>query len=396
MPVFLKFYIILMQLIIDLFSKFFYSNKIYFITQYIVIKLFFFYCTSDVNFLTDDQSFSMIENTSSQKTPDLPCSISGLTSISFSIAGYASSTPPSYVTIDTSTGKLSITAPDITADTEFNFYINSILSGVTDPIQKRIKLTINNWSVSNWKVCLSSSSTIWDIWNSGSTLTSGAWVTTSDTAKAFTSTSTSLVLATSGWLVFVNFMNTSSIASLWLVINQLQLFMLLTISRTYIPQDIKGFITGSKFALNIFEYIPFKRLNIYPSFLNMFEFGTVNSSFDSFGINYQSTIINSYSFFICLIFIMILHIIVLLLRFIFSKWGENRFIKLMKFLTQKGYNFLTFGYYIRSVLEISQLILISSIYEAYSFILKLYLSYIIQQILRANTTYNQNFHNFIL
>ena len=147
----------------------------------------------------------MIENTSSQKTPDLTCSNSGLTSISFSIAGYSSSTPPSYVTIDTTTGKLNITAPDVTADTEFNFYINSILSGVTDTIQKRIKLSVNNWSVPNWKIWLSTSNTICDIWNSGSASPSEALVTTSDTAKAFTSTSISLVFATSGWLVFYEF-----------------------------------------------------------------------------------------------------------------------------------------------------------------------------------------------
>ena len=109
--------------------------------------------TSEVNYQTNDQSINVYENTISKKTPDLPCSISGSTSISFSISNYLT-TAPSWVTIDSSSGILSISAPEVTSDSEFDFCINSIVNGVADPIQKKIKLTILNCVPSNCqKMC---------------------------------------------------------------------------------------------------------------------------------------------------------------------------------------------------------------------------------------------------
>ena len=44
--------------------------------------------TSDVYFLTQDQSISVLKNTYVQITPDLPCSSSGSTAISYSLVEY--------------------------------------------------------------------------------------------------------------------------------------------------------------------------------------------------------------------------------------------------------------------------------------------------------------------
>ena len=41
--------------------------------------------TTDVNYITNDQSYSILEENNAQFTPGLPCSITGLTSIAFSI-----------------------------------------------------------------------------------------------------------------------------------------------------------------------------------------------------------------------------------------------------------------------------------------------------------------------
>ena len=52
---------------------------------------------------------------------------------------------PSFVSIDSNSGTLAITEPNVDADTEFDFYINSINIGLTSPAQKLIKLNIINW-----------------------------------------------------------------------------------------------------------------------------------------------------------------------------------------------------------------------------------------------------------
>ena len=74
------------------------------------------------------------------------------------------STVPSWVAINSSTGALTITAPEVSSDAEFSFYIVSSVSGIPDPIKKLIKLTILNWSVSNWQKCISTNRyTVFDV-----------------------------------------------------------------------------------------------------------------------------------------------------------------------------------------------------------------------------------------
>ena len=89
-----------------------------------------------------------------------------------SISSYGSSTVPSWITINSLTGVLTITAPNVSADTEFYFYATSSITGVSNPVQKLIKLTVVNCQVQNWDKCSMSSSTTWVTWSSGSTLNS--------------------------------------------------------------------------------------------------------------------------------------------------------------------------------------------------------------------------------
>ena len=218
----------------------------------ILLYLFYIYyilnkikcCTSDVSYLTADQTIYVTENTAAQILPDLTCSISGSTSISFSTANYMASTVPSWVVIDSVSGILSINAPEASLDTEYDFYINSAVSGVSSPIQKLIKLIITNCAAKNWKKCISTNSLACDTCVSGYVLTSGVWdisktttsqssqttyqssQTTSEIAKALSKTIMSLVIVISWIVVLTSIINTKSIANLWMTINQQQLFIL--------------------------------------------------------------------------------------------------------------------------------------------------------------------------
>ena len=117
-----------------------------------------------------------IENNSDTLSPELSCSFTGTSSISFALANYLSSTPPVWVTIDANSGVLNISPPDIASDTIYEFYIDSTIAGVSGPVHKLIRLTIKNWIVSNWQQCISTSITTCANWNSGYSLNSGAWM----------------------------------------------------------------------------------------------------------------------------------------------------------------------------------------------------------------------------
>ena len=116
-----------------------------------------------------------MENSTTQILPDLPCSISGSTSISFSTANYMTSTVPSWTAIDSVSGILSINAPVVSSDTEHDFYINSSVSGASSPIQKLVKLIITNCAAKNWKKCISTSTLTCETCLLGYVLSSGVW-----------------------------------------------------------------------------------------------------------------------------------------------------------------------------------------------------------------------------
>ena len=131
--------------------------------------------TSDVNFITSDQSISVQENITSQVTLDLPCSISGSTPITFAIANYMNSTVPDWISIDSLTGTLIIQAPAGTSDKEYSFYINSLMSNTTGPILKLIRLNVLKCSVSHCQRCIETDGHTCKVWDAGYSLHSGAW-----------------------------------------------------------------------------------------------------------------------------------------------------------------------------------------------------------------------------
>ena len=161
------------------------------------------------------------------------------------------STVPSWVAIDSVSGILSIFAPEVSLDTEYDFYINSDMSGVSSPFQKLIKLIITNCAAKNWKKCISTNTLACDICDSGYVLISGVWdisktttsqssqnsqssQTTSETAKVLSKITTLAVIAITGIVVLTSMINTASIANLWMTINQLQLFIFVVLFKIFL------------------------------------------------------------------------------------------------------------------------------------------------------------------
>ena len=167
-----------------------------------------------------------------------------------SISNYGSSTAPSWVSINPNTGVLSITAPSVSTDTEFDFYVTSIISGVSNLVQKLIKLTIYKCQVQNCQIWSSSSSSVWATWNSGYTQTSGAWIiqvstpkvaqnSNSTTAQSSNSTTAQAlrtmvmwIILSIFWMSFLQNLTTStSVASFWSMIHNIQMLQIFAMLR---------------------------------------------------------------------------------------------------------------------------------------------------------------------
>ena len=298
--------------------------------------------TTDVYYMTDSQSLSVIEKISTLVLPNLSCSLSSSTSIVFSLSSYNNVNVPSWITIDANTGFLTINSPEVDQDTNYSFYVNAVITGVTQQIQKLIRLTVTNW-------------TTWG----------------SQTAKVLSISVMSIVAIVLIISTISGMLNSLSSSSIWPLINQVQLFFLLLLTRAYIPDDVKLVIAGFKFALNPPYYFSFSSIAAYNSALNNFNFELSNSSLSYGGVNSDSSVYNITPFIVTVLAMLAVHFVVLILNKLLAMcrtdWRWGWLIKFMKWGTSKLFNFLTFGYYIRAVLEMNQFLLICSVYEVYSF-----------------------------
>ena len=155
--------------------------------------------TSDVYFQVKTQTISVCELTTSTQTPNLPCSFSGATSIVFKLSSYNGGVVPSFVSIDSTTGALSITAPSFSNSTDYSFNILSTVSGMTDPAQTIIKLNVKKNTAEDWGFIAS------------------------ETAKSLGSSIQGATAATALFSVGISFTNLSLLAILWSALNQMQI-----------------------------------------------------------------------------------------------------------------------------------------------------------------------------
>ena len=149
------------------------------------------------------------------------------------------------------------------------------------------------------------------------------------------------------------------------------MFFLLILTRAFIPEDIQAVITGSSFTLNPSKYLPFTKIRIYESVVDNFNFGLSNSLLEPLGIKSDSIVYNNTTNVILLFLISIFHLKIYLLRRCLLNWNTDGkwscFIKITTKLIKKLFEIMTFGYYIRFILELHQYLLISSNSEIYLF-----------------------------
>ena len=183
---------------------------------------------SDAYFQVVTQAFSISESTASTQTPNLSCSFSGSTSITYSKSSYNGAIIPSFVSIDSATGVLTITSPSVSSSTTYSFYIDSTVSGMSGPVQKIINLTIKKCTVSNCQKCSATDSTFCTSCSSGYNLNSGSCILNVSEASKAEVEQSSVQLVTGATLVLglaSSLLNASSMASLWSMVNQTQILL---------------------------------------------------------------------------------------------------------------------------------------------------------------------------
>ena len=130
----------MMQLLFQLLKIIIFSNEDLNITDLSSKYSFYSSYTSDIRYQPNETSISIIESTSAIFSIDLTCSYSGATPITYRTSNFGTSNIPSWISLDSSTGMLNVSSPNVEEQTEYNFYIESEYSAGSSPLRKSIKL----------------------------------------------------------------------------------------------------------------------------------------------------------------------------------------------------------------------------------------------------------------
>ena len=217
---------------------------------------------SDVSYWLDSHASSVNEQTNSTISIDFTCSVSGNTTITYSLSQYQNETVPTWVTIDEANLLLNVETPDVTANTTYNFYVNSTFNSLS--YQKLISITVlyvedTTNSTHN--------STTTDTSTTSSTFVQNNEV--SEDVKASRSVSQAMIGIGMSAGVLASIAGTSSPQSFWGLMNQFQMVLLLNLIGANLPKDVKDYLEGMEFTMFSLDFLSFSGI---PGIMDIYDY----------------------------------------------------------------------------------------------------------------------------
>ena len=163
--------------------------------------------------------------------------------------------------------------------------------------------------------------------------------------------------------------NSTSMWSFWSIVGQMQMLILVFLSRSVTSEDVRKLLSTSNFTLNIYHYIYIPRIKFYDLAFSSVKFELTTSSLNDVLLDSDSWVYNLYPVMTCVFVIALLHLGMLFLGKQIMKINSNGkcrgFIKIVKWTLWKLYRIMTFGFYIRNAFLMCEFILICTIYEIF-------------------------------
>lgn len=162
-------------------------------------------------------------------------------------------------------------------------------------------------------------------------------------------------------------LNMKSPTALWSLTHQIQLFMLLLLTKRFIPDDVKYMLVENSFFQFDLSFIPFHKIGVISDFLGMLDIDQDNIYLKMIDVTSGSGINNIIGVLITILLLLVVHgIIVVTPKFALKSDddGENEKCKrLFNVTVTRLYSLFTFTIYIRTLYEGFQFLLLSSFPE---------------------------------
>ena len=135
-------------------------------------------------------------------------------------------------------------------------------------------------------------------------------VETTQAVQSAQTTTQAAVGASVGVGVVAAIASSSSSNSMFVSINQFQLYMLIPLTGAFIHKNILDYIKGFEFAVFTLNFIDFKQVIILKYPAQYYEFETDDEYLSSVGIEYQSTIRNMMSMILIFVILLLIHLLI--------------------------------------------------------------------------------------
>jgi hypothetical protein len=232
----------------------------------------------NIVYFSSTQTITVIEKENFVISPEVTCSTTGV-AVSYTLSQYNSEPVPIWATIDSSTGVLAGTAPEVNSSTSYSMYIDSTSSEFTGASQKILIIKVEPEEASDF----------------------GQFIVTATTILTIIGISANILGSS---------LSRNSPVGLWALIDQIQLLILLMTIDDHVPVEVEYYLSENSFAIFNFGFIPILKLPFLSHFLDWFDDEESDEIAVKLGMDYKSTLLNHFSLLIILTIAFLLSLII--------------------------------------------------------------------------------------
>jgi hypothetical protein len=285
----------------------------------------------NIVYFSASQTITVISGENFKISPEVTCSTTGV-AVNYAFSSYNSESVPTWVTIDSSTGVLTGTAPEVDSATSYSMYIDSTSSEFTGASQKLLIIKVKHDNASTLGVAI---------------------------------VTATIILAVIGMIMSLGYSAITGLSplGLWAIVDQIQLLILVMSIDNHIPKDVEYYLSQNNFAMFNFLFISAQEipyLGYFPDWLDNKEGDEIMIKL---GMESHSTFTN---YFTILVVFFVAFLLSLIIRATPNCKG-GKWKDFMAKMRSKSLHFLVYVIYIRLFLEIELGLQLSSISEISQF-----------------------------
>jgi hypothetical protein len=281
--------------------------------------------------------------------------------ISYSLVGIDGGSVPSWASLDLENRKVILNpTPNVAVKSKYNFGFQATFGAET--IIKKIYLTVGPNIIENWKISSSSSNKCneWEIGyqlSEDKTECSNEAETESIVVEAIVATGVAISLCTA-------MLSMSSPQSIFSMINQFQMFILLPMIGAYIPPRVIQIFLGMNFSMFSFSFIPLENTPLIGDLFNFIDYDQNDDYFDTIGLTSGSAFLNSLTLMLVFGLFALYHLSLLPCYHSSKQLNEKNWFRI---IVRIAFNMMTFSFYVIFVLETYLVMCLSTVSELNAF-----------------------------